>query len=470
VPVVKRRTKIVATLGPSTEDPASLRAVVEAGTDVVRLNGAHGTPASHAVAADRARAAAAELGRNLGVLVDLPGPKLRIGGVPGDEIELEAGATFALTSEGEPPSEPGVTTNVPGIGRFVDVGDVVWLADGEILLDVQKVHGDRVVTEVVRGGVLRSRKGLALPDSDGVLDPFTPADREVLDLACRIGAELVGVSFVASDDDVQRVRAALDEASVYPLLVAKVETRRAVDHIEEIVAAADAVMVARGDLGVQIGVARTPLAQKEIIGLCNRAGRPVITATQMLESMTRSPLPTRAEASDVANAVLDGTDALMLSEETGVGSHPAEAVATMARLAVAAESWQPPPPPVAVGDPNGDGPVTAVAHAAVQAARESGAAAIVCRTATGATPRRIASLRPDVPIVAVTEKPVVAGHLALVWGVTAVTASAAGDDPRGIVAAARAAGTVPAGALVAVVAGPPADSPGGAGSVHVAPA
>jgi len=464
-----RRTKIVATLGPGTEDPASLRAVVEAGTDVVRLNGAHGTPATHAVAADGARAAATELGRNLGALIDLPGPKLRIGEIPGDEIELEAGAAFALTSEGEPPSEPGVNTNVPGLGRFVDVGEAVWLADGEILLEVQKVEGDRLLTEVVRGGVLRSRKGFALPDSEGVLDPFTPADREVLDLACRIGAELVGVSFVATAEDVQRVRAALDEAPVHPLLVAKVETRRALDHIEEIIAAADAVMVARGDLGMQIGVARTPLAQKEIIGLCNRAGRPVITATQMLESMTRSPLPTRAEASDVANAVLDGTDALMLSEETGVGSHPAEAVATMARLAVAAESWHPPPSPTATED-RGDGPMAAVAHAAVQAVRESGAAAIVCGTATGATPRRIASLRPDVPIVAVTEVPGVAARLALVWGVAAVTASGPSHEPRRIVAAARASGTVRADALVVVVAGPPRDFPGGAGSVHVGPA
>ena len=322
-----------------------LRAVLEAGADLVRLNGAHGTPVTHARAAELARAIAGDLGRELTVLVDLPGPKLRIGKVPDDEIELATAARFSLTSAGTQPSEPGVTTNVPDIGALVDVGDEVWLADGEILLEVMAVDRDGAVTEIVRGGVLRSGKGLAVPGAEGVLDPFTEADAEILDLALRLDAEMVGVSFVRTPDDVGRVRALVHGTPNPPMVVAKIETRQAVDGIEAIVATADAVMVARGDLGVQIGVIRTPLVQKEVIRLCNERGRPVIIATQMLESMTRSPLPTRAEASDVVNAVLDGSDALMLSEETGVGSYPSAAVATMAELVLAAESWQPPNSP-----------------------------------------------------------------------------------------------------------------------------
>ena len=462
-----RRTKIVSTLGPSTEDPATLRAVLDAGTDVVRLNGAHGTPAAHARTADVARAAAAELGRNVGVLVDLPGPKLRIGEVHGDEVELDVGTTFWLASAGEQPPGPGVTTNVPELGDLVDVGDVAWLADGEIVLEVEEVSGDSLGTKVVRGGTLRSRKGLALPGAEGVLDPFTPADQEILDLASGIGADLVGVSFVRLADDITRVRDALDGGRTDPLLVAKIETRQALDHINEIVATADAVMVARGDLGVQVGVARTPLVQKEIIGLCNRAGRPVITATQMLHSMTRSPLPTRAEASDVANAVLDGTDAVMLSDETGIGSQPAQAVATMAEVVVAAESWEP-----AAGagpsDATRDEPVAAaVARAAVQAAGEARATAIVCRTTTGATAQRIAALRPEMPVVAVTEVPGVAARLTVVWGVVAVTAAAPAGDMKATAAAAGAAGAVTAGALVVVVAGPGRGTPDVAGSVSI---
>ena len=457
----------MATLGPSTEDRAALRGVLDAGADVVRLNGAHGTPATHTRAAESARALAGELGRTIGLLVDLPGPKLRIGEVPGDEIELEAGEEFTLTSQGVPPPEAGVSTNVPDLGRLVAVGDAVWLADGEIVLEVQTVGGERVETRVVRGGTLRSRKGLAVPDSESVLAPFTPADQKILDLACGIGADLLGVSFVRSAADVTRVRDALGDTDPRPWLVAKVETRQALERIDEIVDAADAVMVARGDLGVEVGVARTPLAQKEIIGACNRAGRPVITATQMLDSMTRSPLPTRAEASDVVNAVLDGTDALMLSEETGVGSHPAAAVATMAELAEAAESWRPASAPTGVDLIAGEPVAAAVAQAAVHAARAAGAAAIVCRTTTGATPRRIAALRPDVPIVAVTDEPSVTARLAVVWGVAPVTAPRSDDDYGATIAAALAAGNVSTGARVTVVAGPRPGASDAPGSVHV---
>jgi pyruvate kinase len=461
-----RRTKIVATLGPSTEDRESIKAVLAAGADVVRLNGAHGTPAAHARAAELARDAAQELGRNLGVLVDLPGSKLRIGKVPGDELELEAGQTLVLTAAGEPAQERALATNVPDLPELVSVDDPIWLADGEIVLATKALGAGAVVTEVVRGGTLRSRKGLAVPGGDRVLDAFSSGDEKILELALRVGAELLGVSFVRSEDDLTRVHSALGGASSRPLLVAKIETPAALDHLDEIIAAADAVMIARGDLGVQIDIARTPLVQKEIIGLCNRAGRPVITATQMLDSMTRSPLPTRAEATDVANAVLDGTDALMLSEETGVGSFPVETVAMMARLASAAEAWR--PDAVTRGGVAEDELVAAaVAHAAVQAAHDAGAAAIVCRTTTGATARRIASLRPRVPIVAVTPSDAVAAGLAVVWGVVGVVSPGADPDPVATVAAARTAGAVAADELVAVAASPPPGVADRGGSVHV---
>jgi pyruvate kinase len=480
-----RRTKIVATLGPATEGADAIGAVLDAGADVVRLNGAHGTPEWHERTARRARAAAEAAGRDVGILVDLPGPKLRIGAVPGDEIELRAGDAFGLTAAVAPPRGRGddlsVTTNVPDLAALVRVGDPVWLADGEIVLTVKQCDkaAGHVVTEVVRGGTLRSGKGMVLPGADDVLEAFTAADREILELALRVGADLVGVSFVRAAADLARVRAEIGERigerPSPPLLVAKIETRHAVDRLEEIVAAADVVMVARGDLGVQIDVARTPLVQKEIIAVCNRVGRPVVTATQMLESMTHAPLPTRAEATDVANAVLDGTDALMLSEETGVGARPAEAVATMARLAEAAESWDAdaqraghdrPDAARAEGDDAADVVPAAVAHAAVQAAITAAAAAIVCCTSTGATARRIAALRPGAAVVAVTPDPDVAAQLAVVWGVRTVVAAESGTDPSTTVGAAQAAGAVAGGARVVVVAAR-ATAPDQPASVHV---
>ncbi|HEX6310409.1 MAG TPA: pyruvate kinase [Acidimicrobiia bacterium] len=453
-----RRTKIVATLGPSTDDAGSIGAVLEAGADVVRLNGAHGTPAFHTRVAELARDAARGLGRTVGVLVDLPGPKLRVGEVPGDAVELAAGTTFTLASAGADPGGAGVSTNVPDLPALAGIGDPIWLADGEIVLTVRGVTAGGVVTEVVRGGTLRSRKGLALPGAEGTLDPFTPADEQILDLAVRIGAELVGVSFVRAAADLHRVRAAAPGGPAAPVLVAKIETRAALEHLDDIVAAADVVMVARGDLGVQIDIARTPLVQKEVIGRCNRAGRPVVTATQMLESMTRTPIPTRAEASDVANAVLDGSDALMLSEETGVGAYPADTVATMARLVEAAEAWQPPGRDVDRAGGDDSGPWD-LAREAVAASTSTGAVAIVCRTGTGTTARCLAALRPAVPVVAVTPTERIAAQLAVVRGVVAVPAPGAGHDLGPIVAAARASGAVGPGTAVAVL----------DGSVHVVP-
>ncbi|HVJ98326.1 MAG TPA: pyruvate kinase [Acidimicrobiia bacterium] len=414
-----RRTKIVATVGPATSSPEALRAILAAGADVVRLNAAHGDVATHTARAKLARSIAADLGRVVGVLVDMPGPKMRSGVVANDEVELDAGAEFVLTAEAIVGDTTRVSTTLPELARWVDPGDEVYLADGAIVLKVVRIDGDDVVCEVMRGGPLRSRKGMHVPRAEAHVETFTDADAVALKMAIAIKADFVGLSFVRRPDDVENVRAMLPKRGHRPHLIAKIETAVALDHLHGIVAAADAVMVARGDLGIQVPARRVPLIQKEIIRFCNMSGKPVITATQMLESMTRAPLPTRAEVNDVANAVLDGTDALMLSEETAVGIYATDAVSTMSEVAEAAENW-----PRARTTPEGAGATAdddrvawAVAHAAVQAAEDLRVAAIVCPTQSGTTARRVAAFRPSVPIAGIASAPDVLGRMTLVWGV-----------------------------------------------------
>ena len=451
-----RRTKIVATIGPATSEPDALKALLHAGVDVVRLNAAHGTPDVHAERAVATRAAAASLGTTVGVLIDLPGPKLRTGVVAGDEVELRIDSTFVLTADAVEGDEHRVSTTVPELAQWVRVGDEVFLADGAIGLVVEAILDDDVECRVVRAGVLRSRKGMHVPRAEGHVDPFTEADAIALEMAVRIKADFVGLSFVRRPEDVEAVRARLPKRGPRPHLIAKIETAVALDHLAGIVATADAVMVARGDLGIQVPARRVPLIQKEIIRFCNMAGKPVITATQMLESMTRSPLPTRAEVNDVANAVLDGTDALMLSEETAIGLYPTDTVRMMAEVAEAAEGW-----PSTRTDPAGaaaanddDRVAWAVAHAAVQAAEDLGVAAIVCPTQSGTTARRVAAFRPTVPIVGISDVPDALGPLTLVWGVRPLTIDAETSGRTQLdeaLGAAREAGFVRSGDLVAVV-------------------
>ncbi|MDQ1380124.1 MAG: pyruvate kinase, partial [Actinomycetota bacterium] len=395
-----RRTKIVATVGPATSRPESMRALLAAGADVVRLNAAHASADLHVEHAALARKIAAELGRFVGVLVDLPGPKMRTGPVVDDEIQLDAGAELVLASTPVVGDEHRVSTTLPELARWVSPGDEIYLADGAIVLRVCRLDDADVVCEVVRGGVLRSRKGMHVPRAEGHVEPFTATDAAALRMAIAIKADFVGLSFVRRPEDVEDVRARLPKRGSRPMLIAKIETAVALDHLPGIVGAADAVMVARGDLGIQVPARRVPLIQKEVIRFCNMAGKPVITATQMLESMTRSPMPTRAEVNDVANAVLDGTDALMLSEETAIGLYPTDTVRTMSEVAEAAEDWPrmriaPQGATAAVDD---DRVAWAVAHAAVQAAEDLGVAAIVCPTQSGTTARRVAAFRPAVPI------------------------------------------------------------------------
>ena len=415
-----RGVKIVATLGPATTDRTTLGHLLAAGVDVVRLNAAHGTAASHRDAAGTARAAADSAGRSIGVLVDLPGPKLRTGAVEGDLVRLETGHPFTLANatSGDPiGNATRVTTTVPQLSRWVTVGDEVFLADGGIVLCVTRVTGADVETEIVRGGMLRSHKGMHVPSAELLVESFSAVDAAALALARRLKADFVGVSFVRTADDLDAVRARLPRRGARPALVAKIETAAALEHLDAIVDASDALMVARGDLGIQVPARRVPFLQKEIIRAANRAGKPVITATQMLESMTRSPLPTRAEVSDIANAVIDGTDALMLSEETAVGDFPVEAVRTMAEVAETAEAWpRAAVLPVAGGDEL-DRVGWAVAHAAVLAAEDLRVAAILCPTRTGTTARRVAAFRPSMPIVGLSPDPTVLRQLCLLRSV-----------------------------------------------------
>jgi pyruvate kinase len=451
-----RRTKIVATIGPASRDETTVGELIDAGIDVARLNLSHGTADEHEATATTVRRAAERAGRPIGVLADIPGPKLRTGPIADGEVALRSGTRVTLTG---PTDQPGdaerISTTLDDLPDVVDDGDEIYLADGAIVLRVVSGRDGEVTAEVVRGGVLRSRKGMHIPGAENRLKAFTDEDKQALDLAVKMSVDFIGLSFVRGGNDVRRIRDVLGTPKHGPLLVSKVETRTAVENIDEIVDASDAVMVARGDLGIQTPIERVPVLQKEIIHRCNRQGLPVITATQMLESMTRSPLPTRAEVADVANAVIDGSDALMLSEETAVGDYPVDAVKTMAETAEHAESY-----PSGCDTPQqselDDDPVAwAVARAAVGAAENLKVAAIICPTRSGATARRVAAFRPSMPIVAVASDRAVTGSLALLWGVLPLGGGVPGDhvDVDAVLTAARDARVVASGELVALVAG-----------------
>jgi pyruvate kinase len=405
-----RRTKIVATIGPACDAPGVLAAVIAAGVDVARLNSSHGTldDLGRRLAAVRAEAGAA--GRVVGVMVDLPGPKLRVGEMAAG-VTLAEGSPFRLVAGECAGDATRACVTYAGLADDVTPGDRIMLDDGALELAVVEVSGRDVVTRVVRGGILGSRKGVNVPGVRLAVDGVTPHDLELLAWALDAGADMVAQSFVRTPADIERLRAAMGARAVP--IVAKIEKHEALGDLEAIIAAADGVMVARGDLAIETAPEAVPPAQRRIVSECRAAGKPVIVATQMLESMTASPRPTRAEASDVATAVFEGADAVMLSEETAIGSFPAESVATMDRVCRAAEESGPSglevPGIAASGSP--------VAAAAVDLARDTDAQAIVTATQSGRTAAAVASLRPPQPVLALTPESRVATWLALVWGV-----------------------------------------------------
>ena len=456
------KTKIVATIGPASSEQAVMERLVDAGMDVARLNLSHGALDEHARVAERLRAAAGVVGRRLALLADLPGPKLRIGRLASEPVELRAGDPFTLSTAAD--AEPGDARRVAvSFERLPDVvrpGDSCFLNDGLIRLEVERVEGREVRCRVAVGGELRSRKGLNLPGVDLGIEAFTPRDREGLAFAVREGVDVVSQSFVESAADLAAVRRAAAELGGAPFVVAKIERARALARAAEIFDAADGVMVARGDLGVEIPIEDIAPVQKRLVREALRRGKPVITATQMLESMTASPRPTRAEATDVANAILDGTDAVMLSGESAVGRYPVEAVAMLARIARAAERERPAPDVRAeLRRAPAPGDVDEHLARAVDDLLSSLAPAVaLVPTRSGATARRIARFRPPVWLAAVSASHATCQRLQLSFGVHPIER---GEDPADWRAFARrlAAEEGLAGRFALVVAGPSPDHP-----------
>src|SRR4051812_13195536 len=336
------KTKIVATIGPASESPEMLERLIRAGMDVARLNFSHGNPSKHAEIILRIRDAAREIGRRVAIMADLPGPKLRLGKIDPEPIQLLPGAHFTLTSEDIVGGAQRASTSFEQLPRVVKSGDRIFLNDGVVQLVVERVAGNDVECIVAVGGELRSRKGLNLPGVDLGISAFTEHDRACLEFALKQGVDAVSQSFVERAADIHAVRAAASKIGRKPFVIAKIERADALQHFDEILAAADGIMVARGDLGVEVPIEEIAYTQKQLIAKANLAGKPVITATQMLESMVSSRLPTRAEATDVANAILDGTDCVMLSGESAVGKFPEEAVTMLANIAAFMEAHRPP--------------------------------------------------------------------------------------------------------------------------------
>jgi len=413
-PVTRRRTKIVATLGPVSRDARVLERLVEAGVDVARINLSHGTAAEHAGSIAAVRRTAARRGAPLAVLIDLPGPKLRLGDLP-RPLAVKAGEAVVL---GATPAAQ-LPVNFPELLPHFNAGELVLIDDGAVALKVIAVTPPTVTLEVLNDGAIESRKGVNLPDTQLPIGALTANDRELLAWGLRQDIDYVALSFVRSAGDVRELKELIAAAGGDQLVIAKIEKKEALADHEEIVAAADAVMVARGDLGVEIDPAMVPIWQKRIIHAANVAGKPVITATQMLQSMVTSPRPTRAEASDVANAIYDATSAVMLSGETAIGGYPVEAVRTMAEIALVVEAdierQGRAPQPWAAGR---TGVSNAISYGACEVAHRVGAAAIVSATFSGATARAVARNLPAQPIVAVSPNQRVVNQLALCRGVS----------------------------------------------------
>jgi len=333
----EHKTKIVATIGPASESPEILEQMIRVGMNVTRLNFSHGDFSTHRRVIQNIRRAAEATGRRVAIMADLPGPKMRIGTLVSEKVELKAGDRFTLTTEEIAGDQRRVSVTFSRLPLVVRAGDKLFLNDGYIQLEVVEVLGAEVVCLVKVGGELRSRKGLNLPGIDLGISAFTERDRECLKFALESGVDAVSQSFVESAADIQALRSAAGDLGYRPFVIAKIERTRALDRIDEILDAADGIMIARGDLGVEVPIERIAILQKDLMRRANQRAKPVITATQMLESMTTNALPTRAEATDVSNAILDGTDCVMLSAESATGRHPVESVAMLARIAAAVE-------------------------------------------------------------------------------------------------------------------------------------
>ncbi len=421
-----KRTKIVATIGPASQDDGMLRAMIRAGMDVARINFSHGDHETHARNINSIRRLALEEDAVIAILADIPGPKIRLGKLVQDPLELTPGDTVKLTARAELDPEDLFLIPLPHQGVLADLkpGERLLLDDGQLEFNVKGKRGNDVECEVIIGGLLSSHKGVSVPDTSLSLSSITDADRAHVKFALEQGVDYVAMSFVRSAEDMRELRWLMRHLNGDAALIAKIEKAEALTNFDDILEASDGIMVARGDLGVETPAERVPVHQKNIIHRCNLAGKPVITATQMLQSMIENPRPTRAESSDVANAIFDGTDAIMLSGETAIGKYPLQAVETMAEIAQIAEEYltehQELHPDqlsrdVVKGEKDRSIPAV-ISHMTSSVARTLGAKLIVASTFSGYTARRVARVRPNTPILAVTPSRITYQRLALVWG------------------------------------------------------
>ncbi|CAB1082643.1 Pyruvate kinase (EC [Olavius algarvensis Delta 1 endosymbiont] len=458
-----RMTKIVCTIGPATSSDDQIRRLILAGMNVARLNFSHGSHDTHKKILRAIRRISEELGHEVGILQDLGGPKIRLGKLPVQELKLRTGEKIGLGPESS--SDLSVMpVNYPFIVEDVAVGDRILLADGLVELEVVAKASKKVICRVVVGGVVHSQKGINLPASKLRVPAFTDKDREDLELGLKERVDFVALSFVRREQDLEPVQEIIKLSASRPLLIAKIEKAQAIERLEQILARVDGVMVARGDLGVETPLEEIPIIQKKIIRLARQAGKPVITATQMLRSMVSSPRPTRAEATDVANAVLDGTDALMLSEETAMGEFPVEAVTILDRIARATEAQllersliREPLPDLL---PRTE---SAISRAACWLAEDLQAPAIVAGTSSGSTARLVARFRPPCPVIGLTPHIPTQRQLTLSWGVRPALVETFTDTEHMFEltrAWALAKGIAKKGDLLIVTAGVPVNTPG----------
>ncbi|MFD1718011.1 pyruvate kinase [Georgenia deserti] len=463
-----RRAKIVCTIGPATASAEKIQELVDAGMDVARINRSHGTAEEHEVVYRHVRDAAQASGRAVAVLVDLQGPKIRLGDFAGGSEELAEGDTFTITTEDVPGTKELVSTSYEGLPGDCKPGDRILIDDGKVAVRVLEVDGPRVVTRVEVPGPVSNHKGLNLPGVAVSVPALSEKDKEDLRWGLELGADFIALSFVRHAADIDDVHAIMDEVGRRVPVVAKIEKPQAVDNLVEIVDAFDALMVARGDLGVELPLEQVPLVQKRAIELARRNAKPVIVATQMLESMVSSPRPTRAEASDVANAILDGSDAVMLSGETSVGDYPIETVRTMARIVENTEEKG--------GEriaPLGSSPHTrggVITRAATEIGEMLDVKYLVTFSQSGDSARRMSRLRSSIPLLAFTPDPVTRNRLAVTWGIQTYTVpevSHTDDMVNQVDQVLQTTGLAAEGDKVVIVAGMPPGRAGTTNSIRV---
>ncbi|MCD8175293.1 MAG: pyruvate kinase [Phascolarctobacterium sp.] len=466
-----KKTKIICTIGPSTDDIELLEKMMRAGMDLARFNFSHGSHEDHAVRLDLVRQAAKKAGKIIATIADTKGPEVRLGLFAEDKVYLNEGDTFCLTTENITGNADMASVNYTGLPDEVKPGSMILLADGLLSLEVTSIDGCKIWTKVINGGELSSRKCVACPGIERNLPFLSEQDRKDILFATAHDMDYIAASFVQKADDVRAIRRVLEEAGSGIGIISKIENEAGVQHIDEIIEASDAVMVARGDLGVEIPSEEVPLVQKKIIARCNAVGKPVITATQMLESMINSYRATRAEASDVANSIFDGTDVIMLSGETASGKYPLEAVETMAKIAERTEEALNYAQLVNSNECGGYmHPAEAVSHASAHISQEIHADAILTITESGFTARMIAKYRPQSDVIAVLRRPEKVRAMQLYWGVRPLIGPFSTNTDEMIDLSMQCAlenGVIKGGATVVITAGVPIGTPGSTNLIKV---